>query len=219
MPLAADTAPALPHDRATCRRAGPTHGKAPPNTQATPEKPPAEFHLEPAQERRTGAWLAGALVLLLALAGQALNHYRATLATMPSVGPKLLDVYGALGIPVVPRWNVHAYQARQLGATVSGSNAHQITVRASIANHGSWPLPLPLLRVTLQDRYGRLIAARDVPPRDYLPQGADATAMLAGGTRVDATVTFVSPGPQAIGFEIDACLREGSRVVCAHGAQ
>ena len=181
------------------------------------EEPPHEFQLETPQ-RHTGAWFAGALVLLLVLAGQAVNHYRGVLATMPSVGAKLLAVYGALGIPVVPLWNVHAYQARQLGATVSGSDPHQITVRASVANDGPWPLPLPLLRVTLQDRYGRTIAARDVRPSDYLTRGSSDGSMLASGERIDATVAFVNPGSQAVGFEIDACLREGSRVVCAHGA-
>ena len=181
------------------------------------EEPPHEFQLETPQ-RHTGAWFAGALVLLLILAGQAVNHYRGVLATMPSVGSKLLAVYGALGIPVVPLWHGRAYQARQLGATVSGSDPHQITVRASVANDGPWPLPLPLLRVTLQDRYGRTIAARDVRPNDYLTRGSIGASMLASGERVDATVTFVNPGSQAVGFEIDACLREGSRVVCAHGA-
>ncbi len=182
-----------------------------------PAPGPAAFELETADEPRTGRWLLGAFVLLLVLAGQLVNHYRGTLATVPSVGRTVRAFYGALGIPVVPLWNVRAYEARQLGATVSGHDPHQITVRASIANRGHWPLPLPLLRVTLQDRYGRTIAARDVPPRDYLANAASASAMLPAGGRIDATVAFVNPGPQAIGFEIDACLREGAAVVCAHG--
>ena len=179
--------------------------------------PPADFELEPARERRSGGWFLGALLLVFLLAGQLINQYRGTLATLPSIGPTVRAFYGVLGIPVVPRWKVRAYEARQLGATVSGSTPRQITVRASIANRGRWPLPLPLLRVTLQDRYGRTIAARDVPPHDYLSPAPGASAMLPPGGRVDATVTFVNPGPQATGFEIDACLREGASVVCAHG--
>ena len=182
-----------------------------------PAPGPAEFELEPAYEPHTGRWLLGAFVLLLVLAGQLINHYRGTLATLPSVGRTVRAFYGALGIPVVPLWNVRAYEARQLGATVSGQDPHQITVRASIANRGRWPLPLPLLRVTLQDRYGRTIAARDVPPRDYLANATSTSAMLPAGGRIDATVAFVNPGPHAVGFEIDACLREGADVVCAHG--
>ena len=202
-------------DSALSPRPSPAETRSEP---ASPElEPPAEFALDAAEARHTGAWLAGALVLALLLAGQAVNHYRGSLATLPSIGPSLRTFYGALGIPISPLWNVHAYDARQLGATVSGSHPHQITVRASIANIGRWPLPLPLLRITLQDRYGRTIAARDVAPRDYVPTSSHPASMLAAGQRVDATVTFVSPGPQAIGFEIDTCLREAGTMVCTHG--
>ena len=197
------------------------HEPAPPpapRQELEAPRPPEAFELEPEREAHTGRWLAGAFALLLVLAAQLANYYRNTLATMPSVGPAVSAFYGALGIPIVPAWNVRAYETRQLGATVSGSNPRQITVRASVANRGPWPLPLPLLRVTLQDRYGRTIAARDVQPRDYLAT-APAAAMLPAGGRIDATVAFVNPGPQAIGFEIDACLREGATVVCAHGSR
>ena len=191
---------------------------SPPAEPAAAElEPPAEFALDTSEARHTGAWLAGALVLALLLAGQVVNHYRGSLATLPSIGPSLRAFYGALGIPVEPLWNVHAYDARQLGAAVSGTNPSQITVRASIANMGRWPLPLPLLRVTLQDSYGRTIAARDVTPRDYLAASSNPASMLDSGQRVDATVTFVKPGPQASGFEIDTCLREAGSVVCTHG--
>jgi hypothetical protein len=84
--------------------------------------------------------------------------------------------------------------------------------------------------VTLQDRFGNRIAARDVPPRDYLPSSVAPGLLLAAGSRVDATLVFVDPGPQAVGFEIDACLplagahtpaRAGlsqtAEVACAHG--
>jgi len=182
-------------------------------------EPAAEFSLDTTEARHTGAWLMGTLVLALLLAGQIVNHYRGSLATLPSIGPSLRAFYGKLGIPVDPLWNVHAYDARQLGATGSSTHPDQITVRASIANMGRWPLPLPLLRITLQDRYGRTIAARDVAPQDYLSAASNPAAMLASGQRVDATVTFVSPGPQAIGFEIDTCLREAGSVVCTHGPQ
>ncbi len=190
-----------------------------PDVAAEAPSAPAEFELERPRRPHTAGWLAGALVLALVLAGQLTNHYRGTLATLPSIGPTVRAFYGALGIPVVPLWNVRAYEARQLGASVSSSHPHWIVVRASIANRGRWPLPLPLLRVMLQDRYGRTIAARDVPPRQYLPDSAPPTMNLPPGARIDARVTFRNPGPQAIGFEIDACLREGANILCAHGAR
>jgi hypothetical protein len=129
----------------------------------------------------------------------------------------LSDVYSALGVKLAPRWNIHAYDVRQLGASVSGAAAGEIVVRASVKNSASGPQPLPLLRVTLQDRFGNRIAARDVPPGDYLPSSVAPSSLLAAGSRIDATMVFVDPGPQAVGFEIDACLRQRSgEVACAH---
>jgi hypothetical protein len=92
-------------------------------------------------------------------------------------------------------------------------------VRASIKNAAQQPQPLPLLRVTLQDRFGNRIAARDVAPRFYLPHAMPASSFLSGGQRIDAEMGFVDPGADAVGFEIDACLpASGGGVSCANDA-
>lgn len=163
------------------------------------------------------AWKLGAGALAILLLFQIVNHYRDTLASDPTVGRPLSALYSALGVKLAPRWNIHAYDVRQLGASAAGAAAGQIVVRASVKNTASRAQPLPLLRVTLQDRFGNRIAARDVPPSDYLPSAVARTALLAAGSRVDATMVFVDPGPQAVGFEIDACLWQGGEVACAHG--
>lgn len=193
---------------------------APPEPQSA--APPAQttdtdFALEPDRPRASVGWTLGAVLLAALLALQIANHYRDTLATFPSIAGPLRAVYGALGVGLTPRWDVRAYDARQLGATVSGTNPREITVRASIANRAPWAQPLPLLRVTLQDRFGRPIAARDVQPRDYLPS-VPASPLLPPGARIDASVIFISPGSRTVGFEIDACLPEDGTVICAHGS-
>jgi predicted Zn finger-like uncharacterized protein len=185
----------------------------------TPAEPPeSAFELATPRPRRTLAWTIGAGVLTIALVLQIVNHNRNALAANPSLTGPLSTVYSALGVKLAPRWNIHAYDVRQLGASVAGAAAGEIVVRASVKNSASRAQPLPLLRVTLQDRFGNRIAARDVPPGDYLPSSAAPDALLAAGDRVDATMVFVDPGPQAVGFEIDACLRQQSgEVACAHG--
>jgi hypothetical protein len=157
-------------------------------------------------------------VLVLALLLQIVNHYRDALAANSAFRGPLSSVYAALGVKLAPRWDIHAYDVRQLGASVAGAAAGEIVVRASVKNSAGRAQPLPLLRVTLQDRFGNRIAARDVPPGDYLPSPIAPGSLLAAGSRVDATMVFVDPGPQAVGFEIDACLRQRSgAVACAHG--
>ncbi len=188
------------------------------HTNTPPEPSEGGFELETRRPRAALAWRLGAGALAIALALQIVNHYRDALAGYPALSGPLTTVYSALGVKIAPRWNVHAYDVRQLGASVAGAAAGEIVVRASVKNSASSAQPLPLLRVTLQDRFGNRIAARDVPPSAYLPSSVAPGALLAAGSRVDATMVFVDPGPQAVGFEIDACLRQrGGQVACAHG--
>ena len=192
-----------------------------PNAQQTntPQEPPeSAFELGTRRPRAGLGWTLGTGALTIALALQIVNHYRDALAANPSLAGPLSAAYSALGVKLAPRWNIHAYDVRQLGASVAGATPGEIVVRASVKNSANRAQPLPLLRVTLQDRFGNRIAARDVSPGDYLPSSVARTSLLAAGGRVDATMVFVDPGPQAVGFEIDACLRQQSgEVACAHG--
>jgi predicted Zn finger-like uncharacterized protein len=164
-------------------------------------------------------WPIGAGLALLLLLAQIINHYRDELAASPRFNRPLTALYSALGVKLTPHWDLHAYDVRQLGASVDPAGGGLITVRASIKNAAQQPQPLPLLRVTLQDRFGNRIAARDVAPRFYLPHAMPASSFLSGGQRIDAEMGFVDPGADAVGFEIDACLpARGGGVSCANDA-
>jgi len=164
-------------------------------------------------------WRAGAGVALLVLLAQIVNHYRDQLAATARLHRPLTALYASLGVQLVPRWDLRAYEVRQLGASVEPTSTGVITVRASIKNAAPRPQPLPLLRVTLQDRFGNRIAARDVAPPSYLPHAPPASALLSAGERIDAEMGFVDPGANAVGFEIDACLpTSGGEVTCANDA-
>ena len=77
--------------------------------------------------------------------------------------------------------------------------------------------PLPLLRLTLQDRYGNAVATRDLEPEEYLPRRAAGQRLLEPDQRIDAELHVIDPGKAAIGFEIDACLRsESGAIGCAN---
>jgi len=162
-------------------------------------------------------WSAGTGTLILLLAVQVVNHYRNDLAASPQFNKPITALYSALGIQLTPRWDLHAYDVRQLGASVDAANAGEIMVRASVKNGAHQAQPMPLLRVTLQDRFGNRIAARDVPPGNYLPRSTADVAYLPAGQRIDAEMSFVDPGANAVGFEIDACLpAPAGGIACAN---
>jgi predicted Zn finger-like uncharacterized protein len=166
-----------------------------------------------------GMWTTGSLLLLLLLTIQVVHHYRHDLAANPTLNGPLTAIYAVLGIPVVPRWDLGAYEVRQLGASTAADAPGQITVRASVKNAARQAQPLPLLRVTLQDRFANRIASQDVPPQSYLPRAIPSSSLLSAGQRIDAEMTFVDPGSNAVGFEIDACLpAPGGGISCANDA-
>jgi predicted Zn finger-like uncharacterized protein len=226
-PRAAIRAPDAP-TAAASTAPQPAPRRAPPPARPAPEAPRAPRKTRPAADvdPRTGMerllpylWRAGAAVALLVLLAQIVNHYRDQLAATARWHRPLTRLYASLGVPLVPRWDLRAYEVRQLGASVEPTSAGVITVRASIKNAAPQPQPLPLLRVTLQDRFGNRIAARDVAPPSYLPHAPPASALLSAGERIDAEMGFVDPGANAVGFEIDACLAtSGGEVTCANDA-
>jgi Protein of unknown function (DUF3426) len=197
---------------------------APAPTPAEPDAPPAarthKWALRIVRPARgewlvSLAWGAGTVVAALVLLAQIVNHYRDELAANSRFNRPITAIYAALGMHLMPRWDVKAYDVRQLGASVEPGGPGLITVRASVKNAAAQPQPLPLLRVTLQDRFGNRIAARDVAPRFYLAR--HAPGFLSAGERIDAEMGFVDPGANAVGFEIDACLpTSDGAVTCAN---
>jgi predicted Zn finger-like uncharacterized protein len=162
-------------------------------------------------------WGAGAALALLILLAQIVNHHRDELAASASFNGPLAALYRFFGVQLAPQWDVRAYDVRQLGAKADPAGSGIITLRASVKNAARQPQPLPLLRVTLQDRFGNRIAARDVAPRFYVPHTMPDSSYLASGQRIDAEMGFVDPGANAVGFEIDACLpASGGGVTCAN---
>jgi len=161
------------------------------------------------------AWPAALALGVLVLLAQIVNHYRDDLAASTRFNRPLTVLYGALGVHLVPRWDLRAYDVRQLGADVDPAGT--ITVRASIKNAAQQAQPLPLLRVTLQDRFGNRIASSDVAPRFYLPHAIPPSSFLSAGQRIDAQMGFLDPGANAVGFELDACLPSGAgAITCAN---
>ena len=94
-----------------------------------------------------------------------------------------------------------------------------LRVRASVVNTADHAQPLPLLRLSLADLGGSRVGVRDFEPSEYLPDASSSDRMLAAGRRIDAEVVIVDPGKDAVGFEIDVCLRDDEhRVSCANDA-
>jgi predicted Zn finger-like uncharacterized protein len=193
---------------------------APAEREAQLDAPPA-FGPDPggiavAAAPRPGRWVAGCIVLVLLLALQGINHWRDALASSPSLSAPMGRLYASLGVALDPHWNLSAYEVRQQGAATDSADNHVVRVRVSVANHAPGAQPVPLLRLTLLDRYGKPIAARDLTPAEYWPQGHPARAFLARDERIDSEIAVRDPGADSASFELDVCLKSARGVVrCA----
>jgi len=164
---------------------------------------------------RRWRWVAGTAFLALLLAVQVVHAKRNDLVRNPSIGPALAGAYGVLGLTVVAPTDLSAYELRQWGAASDPREANRLLLRASIVNRAGYAQPLPLLRLTLLDRFGGTLGPRDIGPADYLP-GSGTQKLLDPGQRADAVIRIVDPGTEAVGFELDVCLPADGGVRCAN---
>jgi predicted Zn finger-like uncharacterized protein len=169
-----------------------------------------------APPRRRAGWVTGCTVLVLLLLLQGINHWRDALAVSSTWGAPITRAYASLGIALDPHWNLAAYDVRQQGAASDPLDSRVIDVRLSLANRAARAQPVPLLRLTLLDRYGKPIAARDLTPAEYWPAGHAARSLLAHDERIDSEIAVRDPTVDSASFELDVCLASPHGIVrCA----
>ena len=185
-----------------------------------PEVPEAHEVLARSRERfqlrfTPSRWLAGSAVLAVLLVGQLVHTNRQSIVRSPVFGPALGAIYASLGSELSPAWDVRAYELRQWGAAADPGSSGTLRVRASLLNGADHAQPYPLLRLTLQDRFGSEVGSRALEPREYL-HSEPGSNLLGAGQRIDAEIAIVDPGKDAVGFEIDVCLRDPNGLKCAN---
>jgi predicted Zn finger-like uncharacterized protein len=168
--------------------------------------------------RTSVAWLIGCLVAALALLAQVTHHFRQDLVRHPQVGPLLKDIYARIGLPLSPNWDLPAFELRQWGNDGGPDPAGHLTVRANLTNRAAFAQPHPILRLELDDRFGDSVAVRDFAPAEYLKNPAEAARLLGPGASAEAELVIVDPGKDAVGYQLDVCLRESATILrCARG--
>jgi predicted Zn finger-like uncharacterized protein len=232
-PTPAALAPSEPVVEQTLQRAPqrPAASEAPNLSEADPLLAPAPWrrdatrpvdHLEAFEEQSRGArarlgWSIVAVLLALVLGAQLVHHFRDELARDVTVGPLVREAYARLGLPLAPSWDPALFEVRQWGADATQADGPGLmTVRASLRNRAGFAQPMPLLRLELENRFGDTVARRDFEPGEYLKDPAQATRLLEPGGAVEAELDLVAVGSEAVGYRLDACMRDDrSAVRCA----
>ncbi|HYW77829.1 MAG TPA: zinc-ribbon and DUF3426 domain-containing protein [Gammaproteobacteria bacterium] len=159
------------------------------------ETPPG-FALERGKRWQRRIWGLVLGLAALALAGQIVYAQRDALGRMfglPRSEP-MLNQYAITGATLDA--------ARQPGALV---------LKGVLVNHGSRGQPMPLIRVTLTDRYGDTVGARILSPGQY---GAGGKSLLQAHQRFMFHVKLADPGSSAVGFSLVLCKHHGHSILC-----
>jgi len=181
-----------------------------------PDPQRAAARLGPEPRTRPGVLaVLGAVALGLLLLIQAVNHWRNDLATRTAWYGPLSRWSALLGEPLQPNWDLGAYDVHQLGASADSADSRSLRVRLSLANRSERPQGLPLLRLTLLDRYGKALSAGELAPAQYLPASLRGERLMTREQRIDTEIAVLDPTQQASSFELDVCVATAAGVRCA----
>jgi len=145
-------------------------------------------------------------LVLLALIATGIHSQHGVLMRNASIAPVLERAYGIIGITVQPTWDIAAFDILDSSAR---SSDNDLIVMASFINRAEFAQPYPVLRVTLENRWGQAIGQEDFSPRNYL-RGYAAGRNMGAGERARAEVILRSPGAAAEGFSVDLCLESAN---------
>lgn len=163
----------------------------------------------PAPPRRGGrAWGLGTLLLIVLLGFQLIHAQRDALATQPGYGQLVRAAYGSLKLELYPAWPLSAYEITESEAVVAGGATRgALDILGTIAVQGSEAVGAPLVRVTLRDRWSNALGERLLEARDYASGSLGRDTLLQPGSTLPMQISLMDPGAEAIGYELDICIR------------
>ena len=168
---------------------------APRTAAAAAAAPPLEADEEPDQEvdydsrfawdkpkprsrARSALYAAAIPVLLIALAAQAIFHFRDALAAhWPQTRPMLVRMCAAAGCVVRPLRDVGALSIDASDLQADPAHKGLLILSATLRNRAGYALAYPYLELTLTDSSDLVVVRRALAPEEY----AGGTADIGGG--------------------------------------
>lgn len=182
--------------------------------EADPSDAFPEFAWEQRPKRR---WLRVLLPLIavIGLAGTWIHTQHGQLLRHPAGEAMLAPLYRVLGVDAVPDWSPGDFRVLRSEAVADTGLAGRLRVSVEFMNAAAFAQPHPVIRVVLQDRFGRRVGAEDFAPADYVGNYRTGSRMPAGA-RLQASVVVPDPEARADGFRVSLCLDLDRRgLVCA----
>ena len=128
----------------------------------------------------TALYVAAIPLLLIALAGQALFHFRDALAAhWPQTRPALAQMCAATGCTVRPLRDVAALSIDASDLQADPAHKGLLILSATIRNRAGYALAYPYLELTLTDPADQVVVRKAMAPAEYAGGTADLAAGIA----------------------------------------
>lgn len=163
---------------------------------------------------RSGTWVALLIVAAALLSAQWVHAERRSLVQHPTVGPQLAELYALIGTELHPPWTPELLLVERAEMVSHPSVPGALFLSAVLTNEGAYAVPLPQMRLKMDNRWGDVLAAREFAPGEYLLSPRPVDVLLAPGERVAMGVEILDPDPEAVGFRIQVCLDDLGVVRC-----
>lgn len=162
---------------------------------------------------RRGRWsrvaeqltVLGLPVLLLALIGQAVFHFRDALAAhAPALKPVLVQACALFGCTIGP---LHESSGLSIDASdLQADPAHRglLMLTATLRNRAGLPLAYPHLELTLTDAQDQVVVRRVLLPSEYVGTGADLAAGIPANVEVPVKLFIDASATRQAGYRIYA---------------
>jgi len=100
-------------------------------------------------------WGLAAVLALVLLSVQVVNHFRGTLAGHPTFGRWTQQAYALVGVTVTPHWDVRQYEILDWVASAEPNTrgVGSLKISARIQNRGPQQQPYPRVQLRLKDRW------------------------------------------------------------------
>jgi predicted Zn finger-like uncharacterized protein len=175
---------------------------APDDTAPEPVLPDALIHSARSARIDDRWWTAGAAILVLATAINAL-----TLGGNPFEQPFLSRILEPLGLggPAARTGFSDVSSIHLISRDMRGHPAYvnALILSATIVNRAPEAQPYPILEVVLTNNRSRPVASRRFRPEEYLAQDADLMAGMTPEAMLAISLELFDPGPEAVGFELN----------------
>ena len=151
-------------------------------------------------------WAAGAVLLLLLLAGQFAYFNRSELAAQyPVLKPVLVEMCGTLRCKVAPpqqRSGQIVIEASDL-QVADPARPGVIQLTATLRNHAGHDLGYPALDLVLTNTRDHTLARRIFLPKDYLEPGRDALVGIPASAEITVSLNLDTGDLNPAGFRLD----------------